>query len=297
MEKLKPKVIAVVGPTATGKSDLAVAIATACNGEVISADSRQIYRKLDIGTGKITKEEMRGIPHHMLDIADPDEQVGVTTYKILATEILHNILEKNKLPVIAGGTGQYIEAVVDGIVYPEVPPNESLRQELEQKDTEELFQKLQEADPARAQRIDKQNKRRIIRALEINDELGRVPKIQKNHPYNPLFIGIDFDDETLRARIQTRLKKRLDEGMVQEAEQLHQNGLSYERMDALGLEYRFLAEYLQGNITEKELYEQLEVAIWRYAKRQRTWFKRDDRIKWFTPDEQEEIIQTVKNFI
>jgi tRNA dimethylallyltransferase len=279
---MTPKeIIVIVGPTASGKSDLAVELALKHNGEVISADSRQVYKGLDIGTGKITAEEMKGVPHHLLDVADPKDTFTVVEYVELARKAIEEIISRGKTPILVGGTGFYIHALIDGITLPEVPPNEELREELKNKSSEELFSTLQKLDPKRAESIDPKNSRRLIRAIEISTELGEVPAVKSNPlPYPVKWIGTEVKPETLKGRIHVRLMKRLNNGMIEEAQKLHQEGLAYGRMEELGLEYRYLAYYLQGKMTLDEMIAKLETEIWRYSRRQLTWFKRDLRIEW-----------------
>jgi tRNA dimethylallyltransferase len=283
-----PKIIVVLGPTASGKSDLGVELAIEFNGEVISADSRQVYTWLDIGTGKITKSEMKGVPHHLLDVSPPEKIFTVADFKRLGEEAIKSILEKGKLPIICGGTGFYIEALLGETSIPEVLPNPELRKELEDKNAEELFDILQKLDPERAETIDAKNKRRLVRAIEICKELGKVPKIpngksQITNKFQILKIGIKVPDEELKKRINIRLEKRIEIGMIEEAEKLHKDGLSYERMRELGLEYGALVDFLDNKITKEEMVARLQTEIWQYAKRQMTWFKRDTEIKWFNP--------------
>lgn len=274
------KIIAVVGPTASGKSDLAVELALAFSGEVVSADSRQVYRGMDIGTGKITATEMKGVPHHLLDIALPNEIVSAGDYKLLATHAISEILERENLPIICGGTGFYIRAVAEGLVLPDVPPDPILREKLSQLSVDDLFTQLKEVDPERANTIDAKNPHRLIRAIEIATALGKVPQPQYTTPYETLYIGIAVPDEILRARIHTRLVNRLDEGMIEEVVSLQKNGVSWERLDSFGLEYRYIARYLQGLISRENMEKELEIAIIHYAKRQMTWFKTNKNIHW-----------------
>jgi len=300
---MKTKVVVILGPTASGKSDVAVAVALQNNGEVISADSRQVYRGLDIGSGKITHEEMRGIPHHLLDIADPRERYSVADFARDASKAVREIAERKCIPVIAGGTGFFIHALIDNIALPEVPPNEVLRKTLKDKGVEELFAELKEKDPRRAESIDPHNPRRLIRALEIVDALGAVPETTytfptdySKSPYDVLQIGLSIEKDALAERIHARLLKRLG-GMKKEAHTLHENGLSFERMEELGLEYRHLAYLLQEKMTEEEMLEKLEVEIRHYAKRQMTWFSRDSRIEWFSPSEFSEVKKLSEKFL
>ncbi len=290
------KILVIVGPTATGKSGIAVLLAKKFDGEIISADSRQVYRGLDIGTGKITKKEMEGVPHHLLDIASPKRKFSVAQYKKLAEKAIRYIVyKKKKLPIVVGGTGFYIQALVDNLDLPEVPPNLELRKKLEKKSVVELFEILKKLDPNRAKGIDSKNPRRLIRAIEIAKHLGQVPALNfKPSPtnYKPLFIGLDLPDKELKKKIRMRLFARIRNGMITEAKKLRKQGLSYKRMEELGLEYKFLAKHLKGELTKSEMIEKLNTAIWQYAKRQQTWFKRDKRIHWIkTKKEAEKLVR------
>jgi tRNA dimethylallyltransferase len=187
----KPKMVVIVGPTSSGKSDLAVALAKKFNGEVISADSRQVYKGLNIGTGKITKKEMRGVKHHLLDVADPRKQFTVSDFLDLTNKTIVQIVKSGKLPIVCGGTGFYIDALLGEKQIPEVPPNPKLRKQLENKTTKELFKMLQKLDPERAKNIDAQNPRRLVRAIEIAKKLGKVPEYREpDFKYDVLKIGI-----------------------------------------------------------------------------------------------------------
>jgi len=287
---MKTKVLVILGPTAVGKSDLAVEIARQYNGEVISADSRQVYKGLDIGTGKITKKEMRGVPHHLLDVINPKKVYSVEVWKKQAEDAIEDILSRGKLPIICGGTGFYIQSIVDNITLPGVPANNALRKKLAKLDPSALFLMLKKLDPKRAKNIDAHNPVRLIRAIEIARELGTVPKAKKvKSNYDFIQIGLTLPLDTLREKIHTRLLSRMKKGMLAEAHTLHTNGLSYTRMEALGLEYRYLALYLQNKITKQEMLSKLEIEIGQYARRQMQWFKRDNRIKWFEPTNTKEI--------
>ncbi len=280
MKKPKPSIIVILGPTASGKSDLAVQLATKLNGEVVSADSRQVYKGLDLGSGKITPTEMQGIPHHLLDVVDPNIIFSVKDFQDHAYKAIDDIITRGKLPIICGGTGFYIQAIVDGLIFPEVNADVKLRKELEQKSTEELFAELTVLDPKRAQSIDRHNKVRIIRALELIHATGSTPTIRKKPHYNALQIGIKYHDERLKERIKERIEKRIKLGMIEEVERLRKEGVSWKRLESFGLEYRFIAQYLQNKFTKEEMITLLATAIWHFAKRQMTWFKRDPRIWW-----------------
>lgn len=293
----KPKMIVIAGPTASGKSSLAVTIAKKHDGEVISADSRQVYEGLDIASGKITPEEIHGVKHHLLDVARPEDEFNVTDFKRLADEAVFDILQRDKLPILAGGTGFYIQAVVDDVVFPDVEPNEFLRRELAGKSAQELFEMLQEKDPRRAEEIDENNPRRLIRALEIVDELGEVPKLDKQQRFNTLMLALKIERDQLRERITVRTDQRFEEGMIEEAKQLHANGLSLERMNELGLEYRFLAQFLADEISKEDLREKIITGDYQYAMRQLTWFKKGNRYQWVDPFNTEDILKQVKQFL
>ncbi|MCL4404292.1 tRNA (adenosine(37)-N6)-dimethylallyltransferase MiaA [Patescibacteria group bacterium] len=280
-KSILPKVIIIVGPTASGKSALAVKLAKKFNGEVVSADSRQVYRGLDIGTGKVTPKEMAGIPHHLLDVVSPKRAFTVARYKRLAERAIKDILRRGKLPIICGGTGFYIQAVVDGLVLPEVPPNRALRKLLKKKGATELSALLKKLDPARWRSIDRKNPVRLIRAIEIAEAIGRVPKLKTVRPaYDALFIGVYPGGTALKLNIKKRLDERLRHGMIAEARKLRIQGLSLRRMEEMGLEYRHLGRLLRKKVTRTRMEDELYRDIVKYAKRQMTWFKRDKRIRW-----------------
>ncbi|MBI2475952.1 MAG: tRNA (adenosine(37)-N6)-dimethylallyltransferase MiaA [Candidatus Taylorbacteria bacterium] len=311
------KIIIIAGPTAVGKSTLAVKIAKKFGGEIVSADSRQVYRGLNIGTGKITKKEMCGVPHHLLDVASPRRRFSVVEYQKLARQKIKDVLSMGKLPIICGGAGFYIEAVADNVALPDAPPNEKLRARLRKETPETLLNLLMKLDPARAENIDRKNPRRLIRAIEVARSLGSVPSpLPLQHSYVPclagrqarnvgmskkefnvLWIGLTLPPAELKRKIAIRLFARIRKGMIQEARRLHKNGLSWKRMEELGLEYRHLARYLRNKTSKLEMTDKLQTEIWRYAKRQLTWFKRNRRIRWFQPNQTEEIKTLVKNFL
>lgn len=284
---MKPKVLVILGPTASGKSDLGVQLAKKLNGEIISADSRQVYKGLDIGTGKITQKEMKGIPHYLLDVADPKRTFSVTRFQKLGRQAIKKILAKGKLPIIVGGTGLYIDALIYDYLLPQVKPNLPLRKELEKLDTEKLFSKLKIRDPERASRIDSRNRRRLIRALEIL-AVQPIPSpsevLKKTSPYEVTKIGLRRNPEELKTLINQRLQKRFKKGMVREVQKLLvTKKITHKRLEDLGLEYRYISRYLRGLITKSEMIQQLETESYHYAKRQITWFKRDKEIEWIDP--------------
>ena len=297
MQEKEPKIIVLVGPTASGKSDLAVAIAKKVGGEIISADSRQVYRGMNLGTGKITKKEMKGIPHFLLDIANPWNTFSVSRYKRMGEKIIKDIIKRGKTPIICGGTGHYIEALVDGLVIPEVKPDKKLRKSLQSKTAQELFLLLKKLDPRRADEIDKNNPRRLVRAIEIATHLGSIPeKTYSPLPYEKIWIGIYKDTEELKKRIHIRLLSRIKKGMINEIKNLHQGkfggSVSWKKLDDFGLEYRYISRFLRGLISKEEMVSQLESEIVAYAKRQNTWFKRNKAIHWIhNEDDIEKILQ------
>lgn len=274
------KLVVVVGPTASGKSDLAVELARKFNGEVISADSRQVYRGLDIGSGKITKREMRGVPHHLLDVANPRRTFTVAEYQRIARKALEGIWKRGKLPILCGGTGFYIQAVVDGLIIPEVKPNPALRRKLEKKTAEELFAMLKKKDNARAKTIDRNNRVRLIRALEIVEALGKVPKLRtKPIEADVLIIGVKRSDAELKRRLRRRVDEWLRRGLVKEVRKLSRT-LTWGKIDGFGLVYKWASRLAQKKITKSEFVKNLDRDLWRYVKRQMTWFRKDERIHW-----------------
>jgi len=295
---IQNKLIVILGPTASGKTDLSIKLAKKFNGEIVSADSRQIYKGMDIGSGKVTKKEMAGIPHYLLDVANPKNRFSVVQYQKLALKAIKNIQKRNKLPILVGGTGFYIQSVVDGIIIPEVTPNWALRAKLEKLPLPELVKQLAKLDPVRAGNIDQNNPRRVVRALEVVHTLGRpVPTLRsKENGFNSLQLGITKPPEELKKLIHRRLQKRLkNNAMINEVKKLHKNGVSWKRLEELGLEYRLVAQHLQYEISKKEMMNAIQLESEHYAKRQMTWFKRDKKIKWIKNYKQAEIL--AKNFL
>ncbi len=293
----KPKILVILGPTATGKSDLAVKLAKDFNGEIISADCRQTYQGLDLGSGKITKKEMGGIPHYLLDVISPKKVFSVIDFQKKAYLAIEHILQKNKLPIVVGGTAFYIQSIVEGLILPEVKPDQVLRKKLALLKTEELVRKLTELDPQRAQEIDLKNRVRLIRAIEISSQIGKIPRIRKVPKFNCLQIGLNLPKKELAQKIELRLKKRMKKGMLAEAKKLHAKGLSWKKMESFGLEYKFMAQFLQKKITKIEMLAKIQISSEQLAKRQMTWFKKDKKIKWFGVKKYSEIQKIVKSFL
>lgn len=293
---MKNKLIVILGPTASGKTGLSIKLAKKFDGEVVSADSRQVYKGMDIGSGKVTKKEMEGIPHYLLDVANPKSRFSVAQYQKLALKAIKNIRSKNKIPLLVGGTGFYIQSIVDGIIIPEVKPDWKLREKLQKKSNEELFSMLKKLDPGRAKIIDKHNPRRLIRALEIILTTKKpVPVLKTKNDFDVLEIGITKSPEELKKLIHKRLIKRLKRNaMINEVKRLHKT-LSWKRLEEFGLEYRFVAQYLQNKITYQEMIDSIQIESEHYAKRQMTWFKKDSRIHWIKNIK--EANQLIKNFL
>lgn len=278
---MEKKIIVIVGPTASGKSAYAVKLGKKIGGEIISADSRQVYTGLNIGTGKITRTEMARIPHHLLDVASPKKVFTANDFVLKARPVIDAIFERGKTPIICGGTGFYIDALVGRISLPNVPPNLSLRKKLQKKTAAELFTLLHSLDSTRASEIDANNPVRLVRAIEIAKALGAVPPLKPQPPpYTVEWIGLKPDEAKLKAKIAKRLKDRMKKGMVREARELHRKGLSYKRMEQLGLEYRYLARFLQGKMSKDEMVRELEREICNYAKRQMAYWKKNAEIRW-----------------
>lgn len=289
--EIRQKILGIVGPTASGKTALSIQLAKELNGEVISADSRQVYQGFDTTTVKVTTEEMDGVPHHLIDIADIDERISVAEYKKRAEKIIADIQSRGKLPILCGGTGYYIDAVLYDREFPEVAENGELRKELSEKSAEELFHILEELDPVRALSIERENPRRLIRAIEIATELGKVPEIPITYDsaFDALLVGLQPTDDLLRTRIQKRIEARLDEMILEIQKEYESGALKADRASELGFDFSLTIEYLDGAISKDELAKRLEYGDWQYAKRQLRWFKRNPNIRWFESGNDESI--------
>ncbi len=280
-------IIIVVGPTASGKTALAVELARRYDGEVISADSRQVYRGLDIGTEKTTQKEMCGVRHHCIDIASPRRTVSAAQWARHAERAVASIRKRGKLPIVAGGTGFYIDTLLYPDILPEVRPDAILRKKLEKENAATLFAMLKKLDASRAKSIDPHNKRRLIRAIEIAHALGRVPKMKKRVPrFNALWVGLAPDMRALEKKLKTRLEKTIKKGLVAETRKLIKQGLSKRRVNELGLEYRIALAHIEGRITKEQMKQEMLTALMQYAKRQMRWFARNKEIRWFTNPDQ-----------
>ncbi len=305
-----------MGPTSSGKSEVAIKLAQKFNGEIISADSRQVYREMNIGTGKVEPDLLGEIPqkfsrgkfyagspymsggiaHYLIDVANPKTEYNVAKFKKDTEKIIKDILKRKKLPIICGGTGFWIKAIVDNVNFPEVKPDKELRKILEKKSVEELFKTLRKLDLERANNIDAKNKVRLIRAIEICKAIGKVPKIIiQSERYDFFQIGINIPKEELHKKIKKRLEKRFEAGMIEEVKELRRQKLSWKKIQSFGLGYYWIPLYLRGKMGKEDLFEKVLGAEKDYAKRQITWFKKDKRIIWLK--KYKEIEKEVESFL
>ena len=274
--------ITILGPTASGKTELACALAYEIDGEIISADSRQVYRGMDIGTGKdIDEYNVNGqlIPNHLIDIRDAGYKYNIWEYQQDFLKAFDDIINRNKQPILCGGSGLYIETALNGNVFLGIPPNDELRNELKQLSLAELEALWDKLPTDLKSKLDKNTDKRMIRSLEINDFLTKHP--DWSPPAYPQFksiiIGVDIDRDLRRKKITKRLSYRLNNGMYEEVENLLKDGLTYDDLAYYGLEYKWIGNYLQGKISKKEMFEGLNIAIHQFAKRQMTWFRRMEK--------------------
>lgn len=300
---VKPKIIVVLGTTASGKTSLGVKLAAKYNGEIISADSRQVFKGMDVGTGKDLIEYQVGcqkIPYHLIDIVTPNTEFNLAKYQKLANLAIKDILSRGKLPIIVGGTGLYLQAIIDGYKLTKGTPNLKRRAELDAMSVLDLFKLVEKLSPEFAHNLnnsDKNNPRRLIRYVEIMEQGQSLTPVKKQSKYDFILLGLAWPDDVLRERIMARLISRLEkENMVGEVENLQADGVSWQRLNSFGLEYRFIAYYLQGKMEYDEMIEKLGIAIYRFAKRQKTWFKRWEqqgrKIEWIKDlDEAERLIK------
>ncbi len=301
------KLLVILGPTSTGKTDLALSLAKKFNGELISCDSRQVYKGLDLGTGKLPGKNVKvkkregywildGIKIWMYDVADPKEQYDVSKYISKASKILYKIQKQGKLPIIAGGTGLYLKGLLYGFSNLGIPMDKKLRKQLEKLSLQELQNKLQKLALDRwnlMNNSDRQNPRRLVRAIELSMNKGEGVKDQVKN-FDVLKIGLTAPRKVLYQRIDERVILRINQGMIKEAQRLYKNGLSFKRMKQLGLEYGILADYLEKKITKEELIKILQGKIHAYAKRQLTWFKKEPETNWFDISEKDVVSKVEK---
>ena len=285
----KPKVIVICGPTASGKTGLSIELAKKINGEIISCDSMQIYKDMNIGTAKPTKEEMQGIPHYMLDFVSPEKRYSVADFKKDATLAIEEVLSKGKVPIVVGGTGLYVNSLTQNITYPNIETDLEYRKLLEKRAEKEglhsLYNEAKKIDETAMQTISENDKKRIIRVLEIYHQTGKTKTMLEAEskleppPYNYIVFAIDMDREKLYERINKRVDIMIDQGLIEEVENLVKK---YKSLPTAiqGLGYKEVVGYLNGNLTKEEMIEKIKMETRRYAKRQLTWFRKDKSIKW-----------------
>jgi len=302
---MKKNLMVILGPTASGKTSLAVRLAADLRGEIISADSRQVYRGMDIGTGKDLSEfRLNGgnVPYHLIDVIDPKEEFNVFEFQNRFYEIFEKLKEKKVLPIVVGGTGLYLESILTDYVLPQAKHDEHLRESLAGKSQAELQDILLSMKPDLHNKTDLEDRDRIIRKIEIETARQDTSGERDAKPFiNAAVFGIHWERAILRQRIAARLKQRMDEGMIDEVSRLHSQGLSWERLDSFGLEYRYIARYLQNAITKDEMTSTLQIAIGQFAKRQMTWFRRMEKkgvvIEWFSGDNYHDLHRRVLEIV
>ena len=292
-----PKLIVIAGTNASGKSGLGIELAEHYGGEIVSADSRQVFRGLDLGSGKITPEETKGVPHHLIDVVDAGAFYSMADFQKQAYEAIDGIIARGKTPFLVGGTGLYVASVADGYVMSDRMPDLAYRNELEKLTTEELYLMLKKIVPDTD--VDPRNRNRVMRVLEkIHDGDDITPS--KEPRYETLRLGVTWDRDVLRQRIDERLDRRLKQGMIEEVDGLLKSGVSETFMIKLGLEYKFITQYLKGEYSSlEEMKELLATAIKQFAKRQMTWFRRDESIEWLdmTADPMAQAIRRIDAFL
>ena len=293
MQKMTFNLIVILGPTASGKTKLAARLARYRGSEIISADSRQVYRGMDIGTGKDFGEYIvdgLSVPCHLIDVVDPDYEFSVFDYQVNFSRVFNDISSRGVVPIMVGGTGMYIEAAIKGYRLLEVPENPSLRRELEKEEMKELRNRLIELKPAVHNTTDLLDRKRLVRAIEIM-EFTKAHNYQESHfpSIVALAVGIHWERSVLRQRITDRLNVRLKAGMIEEVERLYQSGIGWEKLDFFGLEYRYVGLYLRGVMSYNEMCQKLNTRIHQFAKKQETWFRRMEKtgttIHWINGDD------------
>jgi len=283
-------ILVICGATATGKSDLAISLAQHFGGEIINADSMQIYRGMDIGTAKLTLEQRQGVPHHLLDVLDVTQDSTVAWYQDYARTVIDEIESRGKRPIIVGGTGLYIKSILDELNFPDTDPDtrKALELELEKIGLDAMYERLKKLDPAAGIAIDRANARRVIRALEVIAITGKpftanLPREESTRYPNARQFGLVMDRESLDVRISARVDLMWEQGFVSEVQGLLDSGITEARTAQLALGYSQIIAYLQGRMTQDEAREDTKRATRQYARRQETWFSRDTRITWISP--------------
>jgi len=291
-----PKLIVILGPTASGKTELAVKLAKKLGAEIVSADSRQIYKEMNIGTAKPTKKELKDIPYHLIDIIKPNQDFNVALYKNLAVKKIKNIQKRKKIPFLVGGTGLYIKAVVDNLDFPKVIPDKKLREKLEKKTKKELFKIYKKLDSLGSKFIDKKNKRRLVRAIEVCKLTGESfwKRRKKEKPiFDVLEIGLKISKKELKEKIRKRTEKMFQSGLEKEAKKLYKKYGWIHSLQTIG--YQEFKEYFEGKTTKEKLKELIKLHTLQFTKRQMTWFKKDKKIHWIKNWEEAENL--INNFL
>ncbi len=295
-----PRIIVIVGPTASGKSALAMELAQRYGGEIVSADSRAIYRGMNIGSAKPSIDDQRLVAHHLLDIAEPNETITLSDFKDRALTAIRDIASRGKLPILVGGTALYIYAIIDNWQIPEVAPNPAVRAKLEQQSTEQLWRQLLDQDPEATAFVDPHNKRRIIRALEVIAVTGQKFSSQRTAGpalFESLIIGLNPDPTELRQRIEQRTQAMLTSGLIAEVQALIARGDTTTLPSLSGIHYKEVVDYLEGRLTYDQLVEQVNTHDYQLTRRQLTWFKRDARIHWLTNKKEESLAPLIEIFL
>lgn len=278
-----PRIVCIVGPTSSGKTALSLEIAKQFDGEIVNADARQVYRGFVIGTGQPTQEEQQGISHHLFGFLEPEQIYTVTEWKTAALACIKDIVARGKLPILVGGTGLYFQALVDNYEPPAVPPQPELRAEMEKRTLEQLVRQLEKLDPDAVTWVDLKNRRRVERALEVVTATGKsfkAQRLQGEKLVDALILGRQRSPEELRERINTAIDQMMARGWKEEVEALHASGVAWDAPAMTSIGYRDLGELIRGDVSFEEALEHIQIATWQYAKRQLTWFKRDERIRW-----------------
>ncbi len=291
---MKPKVIAIVGPTASGKSSLGLLLAQKFGGEIVSADSRQIYKGMEVISRAPSKKELKTTSHHLVTFLNPSKKFSAGEYQKKGQKVLEGILKKDKLPIVVGGTGFYADSLLRGLTLPEVAPNKKLRTELAKKTPAQLLALLQKIDPKSAERVDPKNIVRLVRAIEVAKAVGPIPTLSYDSIYDTLWLGIMPSEKAHAKAIKAGVESRLKAGMIAEAKKLRAT-LSKKRFLELGFEFNLLAKYLDKEITKKELVDFLVRGEQKYATRQMRWFKRNSDIRWI--QNKAEALRLAKAFI
>ncbi len=301
------RIIAIVGPTGIGKSRLALSLAAKFNGEIISADSRQVYRCMDIGTAKPTPSELESVPHHLINIVNPDDDFSLATYQELANKAIADILKRGKLPFLVGGTGLYIKAVLEGWQIPRVSPDKNFRyniaERVNESSVDDLYQELLLADPDAAAKIDRRNVRRVIRALEVRAKTGQASSRRERKippPFTPFIIGLTAARSSLYQIVDRRVDSMIERGIIQEVENLIQMGYDFSLPSMSGIGYRQIGQYLKGELTLTAAVQKIKTETHRFIRHQYAWFRLDnEKIHWFDVEQTKDSVieKTLREFL